>query len=62
MGQLEDALQSVVSVLEEQGLPYMLIGGMANLVWGEARTTQDIDITVQVEPAALSGTVIQPPL
>ncbi|TMA57459.1 MAG: hypothetical protein E6J80_06330 [Deltaproteobacteria bacterium] len=59
MGQLEDALQSVVSVLEEQGLPYMLIGGMANLVWGEARTTQDIDITVQVEPAALSGTVIQ---
>ena len=39
MGQLEDALQSVVSVLEEQGLPYMLIGGMANLVWGESRTT-----------------------
>jgi hypothetical protein len=57
MGQLEEALQSVVLVMEEQGLPYMLIGGMANLVWGEARTTQDIDITVQVDPAALPDTV-----
>lgn len=57
MGQLEDAFRSVVSALEAQGLPYMLIGGMANLVWGEARTTQDIDITVQVEPASLADTV-----
>lgn len=57
MGQLEDALRSVVSVLEELKLPYMLIGGMANLVWGEARTTQDIDITVQVDPPALPETV-----
>jgi hypothetical protein len=59
MGQLEDALQSVVLVLEEQRLPYMLIGGMANLVWGEARTTQDIDITVQVDPAVLPHTIIR---
>jgi predicted nucleotidyltransferase len=59
MGQLEDALRSVVLVLQEQGLPYMLIGGMANLVWGEARTTQDIDITIQVDPAALSDTVMK---
>ncbi len=57
MGQLEDALRSVVTVLGEQGIPYMLIGGMANLVWGEARTTQDIDVTVQVDPAALSETI-----
>ncbi len=57
MGQLEDALRSVVTVLEEQGIPYMLIGGMANLVWGEARTTQDIDVTVQVDPTALSETI-----
>jgi predicted nucleotidyltransferase len=57
MGQLEDALRSVVTVLEEQGIPYMLIGGMANLVWGEARTTQDIGVTVQVDPAALAETI-----
>lgn len=50
MGQLEEALRAVMSVLEELGLPYMLIGGMANLVWGEARTTQDIDLTVHVDP------------
>jgi len=59
MGQLEDALRSVVSVLEEQKLPYMLIGGMANLIWGEPRTTQDIDVTVRVEPSALVDTVAQ---
>jgi predicted nucleotidyltransferase len=57
MGQLEDALRSVVSILEELKLPYMLIGGMANLIWGEARTTQDIDITIQVDPPALPDTV-----
>jgi hypothetical protein len=57
MGQLEDALQAIVLVLEQQGLPYMLIGGMANLVWGEARTTQDIDVTVQVNPSALPDIV-----
>jgi len=57
MGQLEDALQEVVRTLEALELPYMLIGGLANLIWGEARTTQDIDITVQVDPAALPDTV-----
>lgn len=57
MGQLEDALESVVAVLEQEGLPYMVIGGLANLVWGVARTTQDIDITVQVEPANLPDLV-----
>lgn len=57
MGQLEEALRSVVSVLEELVLPYMLIGGMANLIWGEARTTQDIDLTVHVDPDRLADTV-----
>jgi hypothetical protein len=57
MGQLEDALHSIVAVVEGLGLPYMLIGGVANLVWGVARTTQDIDVTIQVEPARLADTV-----
>ncbi len=57
MGQIEEALGSVVSVLDEHGVPYMLIGGLANLAWGVARATQDIDITVRVEPADLANTV-----
>lgn len=57
MGQLEDTLRYGVLVLEGQRLPYLLIGGRANLVGGEARTPQDIAITVQVEPASLSDVV-----
>lgn len=57
VAQLEDALHSVVTALEGLGLPYMLIGGLANLVWGVARTTQDIDITIQADPSRIADTV-----
>lgn len=43
------ALRAAVEVLTAEGIPYMVIGGIANLVWGEARTTLDVDITVDVE-------------
>jgi hypothetical protein len=44
----EDALTAITSFLEHSGVPYMVIGGIANLVWGEPRATLDIDITVLV--------------
>lgn len=53
MSGLEAALAEVAGRLEERGLPYMVIGGMANLQWGEPRTTQDLDITVAVEDSDL---------
>lgn len=43
MSGLEAALAEVAGRLEERGFPYMVIGGMANLQWGEPRTTQDLD-------------------
>lgn len=36
-------------MLEGGRIPYMVIGGLANLVWGEPRTTLDIDVTVDIE-------------
>lgn len=33
----------------------MLIGGFANLVWGEPRTTMDLDITVDVAPIGMES-------
>lgn len=44
----------VVGVLTRAELPYMVIGGLANLVWGEPRTTTDIDITVDVHEFGLT--------
>jgi len=35
--------------LEKNGLPYMLIGGQAVLLYGEPRLTKDIDITLGVD-------------
>lgn len=43
------ALRSAVEVLAAEEIPYMVIGGIANLVWGEVRTTTDVDFTVDIE-------------
>jgi len=46
---LEAALAGVVRLLDAAGTPYMLVGGLANAVWGEPRATIDVDVTVWVE-------------
>ncbi len=48
MNKLEGALKEVQDFLKKNGVPYMIIGGIGNLVWGEPRLTVDIDISVQV--------------
>lgn len=42
------------SGLEAAGIPHMVIGGQAVLVHGEPRFTQDIDVTVALEPGDVS--------
>lgn len=54
---LEKALHAVVLELDAARIPYMVIGGIANLVWGVPRATFDIDVTVWVEPAAEAAAV-----
>ena len=49
------ALHRVVATLQERGIPHMVIGGVANLVWGEARTTRDLDLTVDVESIGVTA-------
>lgn len=48
MSSLEETLVRIVRLLDSNGIPYMVIGGMANLFYGVPRTTVDIDITLQV--------------
>ncbi|MBN2379804.1 nucleotidyltransferase [candidate division WOR-3 bacterium] len=47
MNSLEDTLIRLVGLLKKTDIPYMVIGGLANAVWGEPRSTLDIDITIQ---------------
>ena len=55
MNLLEAALLDVSGYLSEQRVPYMVIGGFANLHWGRSRLTEDLDPTVHVTEAELRG-------
>jgi hypothetical protein len=57
MSALESALLGLARVLEERNIPYMVIGGLANAVWGEPRATLDIDVTVWVEDGEIARVV-----
>lgn len=42
-------LERVATSLDRAGIPYMVIGGQAVLLYGEPRLTRDIDITLGVD-------------
>lgn len=42
----ERLLEQVAKALDNAGIPYMVIGGQAVLLYGEPRLTKDIDITI----------------
>lgn len=48
MNGLSQALIAITTYLDAQRIPYMVIGGFANLQWGQPRVTEDLDITVLV--------------
>jgi Nucleotidyl transferase of unknown function (DUF2204) len=48
LNRLAAALAELSGVLQESGTPFMIIGGIAVLIWGEPRATQDVDVTVSV--------------
>jgi len=57
MTDLEQALADVAGHLEAASLPYMVIGGLANAVWGLPRATLDVDVTVWVPDAMIDAVV-----
>lgn len=46
-------LARIGTALEARGVPYMVIGGHAAILYGEPRLTRDIDITVELGPDRL---------
>ena len=55
MSELAAALHQVASELDEAEIPYMVIGGLANLVWGDPRTTRDVDVTADISQVGTEG-------
>lgn len=53
----EAALVAVAQLFTRLDVPYMIIGGQANAIWGEPRATLDVDVTVCVSEADLAATV-----
>jgi len=52
MNLLQAAIE-VARFLEERGMRYFVIGGLALQHWGEPRLTRDVDITVLAQPGDL---------
>lgn len=46
---LFDELSTIVRTLDDAGIEYALVGGLAVAVWGAPRATQDIDLLVRPE-------------
>lgn len=46
---LVEQLSMIVRALDEAGIEYALVGGLAVAVWGAPRATQDIDLLIRPE-------------
>ncbi|OHB79035.1 MAG: hypothetical protein A2Z25_12255 [Planctomycetes bacterium RBG_16_55_9] len=51
---IENLLRKIARHLDQQEIPYMIIGGQAVLVYGRPRLTRDIDITLGVDTDKLA--------
>ena len=50
MNSILQALRTIVTVLETEEIPYMIVGGFAMSYYNRARFTADIDVVVQIHP------------
>ncbi len=48
MHTMEEILEAVCSYLNEEGIDYVLVGGIAVIAYGNPRTTVDVDIIVRL--------------
>ena len=53
----QEILTKLALALDEQTIPYMIIGGQAVLLYGEPRLTRDIDVTLGVGVDSLAKIV-----
>ena len=56
MSQL-DLLAAVVAVLNRLGIPHMVVGSHAASLYGEPRTTHDVDMVIDLPPSQIDALV-----
>ena len=44
---LEEFFELVIQSLKETGIQYVVVGGIASIVWGRPRTTNDVDVIIK---------------
>lgn len=54
---LKDALDKIVDVLEAEQIDYMIVGGFATSYHNRSRTTNDIDLVVQIYPTSVKDII-----
>jgi predicted nucleotidyltransferase len=54
-----EVLRDVLAALDADGIPFMVIGGVASAVWGRPRYTRDIDVLVRPHDAKRSLEVLE---
>lgn len=54
---LAASLREICARLEAHGIPFMVVGSLAALVHGRARTTQDFDLVIEASEAPLRAFV-----
>lgn len=55
---LKTFLRTIVEILDEAEVPYMLTGSLAAAFYAVPRATQDLDVVIQAEPSEI-GRVVQ---
>ncbi len=45
-----DLLRTVIQILEDLQIPYLVVGSLASAAYGEPRMTHDIDVVVDLRP------------
>ena len=58
MNLLDQALVKIANFLSDNSIPYMVIGGLANAVWGNPRSTIDIDVSIWSKEDKIEETIL----
>jgi len=52
------SLEAIVRALDDAGVPFLVVGGLAVVAHGYGRQTQDLDIVIRLEPGPVKAAFV----